>query len=87
MKRITASLRERVLEVVRKISRGQTLSYKEVARRAGNESAARAVGAIMRANRNSTVPCHRVILSSGLPGGYNGGREKKERLLRAEGAL
>ena len=87
MKRITASLRERVLEVVRKISRGQTLSYREVARQAGNGNAARAVGAIMRANHDSKVPCHRVILSSGLLGGYNGGREEKERLLRAEKAL
>ena len=81
------TFREKVLEVVRKIPRGQTLSYQEVAKRAGHALAARAVGAIMRANHDPSVPCHRVIKSDGTLGGYNGGRQKKIALLKKEGAI
>ena len=65
------------------------MTYAEVARRAGNARAARAVGAIMRANRDpKTVPCHRVVRSDGALGGYSrGGKAVKKRLLTKEGAL
>ncbi len=76
--------RERVLGVVRKIPKGKTLSYKEVATRAGHPGAARAVGAIMRANKDCSIPCHRVIRSDGTPGGYNGLRGNKSEILREE---
>lgn len=49
--------REKVLLVVKKIPKGKTMSYKEVAARAGHPGAARAVGAIMRTNTDKTVPC------------------------------
>jgi O-6-methylguanine DNA methyltransferase len=63
------------------------MTYAEVARRAGNARAARAVGNIMRANYDPTIPCHRVVRSDGAPGGYNrGGPKAKERLLRDERA-
>lgn len=78
--------KERVLKVVRSIPRGKTMTYGEVAAKAGHPRAARAVGAIMRTNKDKTTPCHRVIAKNGL-GGYNGLKGKKERLLRAEGAL
>jgi len=73
---------ERVLAVVRKIPRGSVLSYGEVAKRAGNAGAARAVGTLMKNNDDSSVPCHRVIKSDGTLGGYNrlGGKSKAERL-------
>jgi methylated-DNA-[protein]-cysteine S-methyltransferase len=78
---------ERVRAVVRAIPKGSTMTYKEVAARAGNAGAARAVGTIMRNNYDPTVPCHRVIRSDGKIGDYNrGGAEKKYELLRAEGA-
>ncbi len=61
------------------------LSYKQVAAKAGNSRAARAVGMIMKNNKDKNVPCHRVILSSGKLGGYNGNLGEKRALLRAEG--
>ena len=81
--------KERVLEVVSQIPRGKTKTYKEVAEIAGSPHASRAVGNIMKGNKNPHVPCHRVIRSDGAVGGYNaiGGSKKKERILRQEGAL
>ncbi len=76
----------RVIRVVKRIPKGKTLTYGEVARRAGNPNAARAVGAIMRSNTDSGVPCHRVVGRNSL-GGYNGLRGAKEKLLRREGSL
>ena len=77
----------RVLAVVAGIPRGKTMSYKEVAAAAGNGNAARAVGMIMKNNRDESIPCHRVIRANGETGGYNGLRGRKCELLRAEGAL
>lgn len=79
--------REKVLKIVRGIPAGRVMSYGEIARRAGNPLAARAVGAMMRANRDPSVPCHRVIRSDGDLGGFNRGRKEKEILLRKEGYL
>ncbi len=69
------------------IPRGKTMSYKQVATKAGHPLAARAVGAIMRTNKDKSVPCHRVIASNGKLGGYNGLQGEKEKLLRKEGAI
>ncbi len=80
------SFQERVLDVVRAIPRGKTMSYREVAEAAGSPGAARAVGSLMKGNHDPNVPCHRVIKSDGTPGEYNGGAEKKIALLRKEGA-
>lgn len=76
--------RKKVLEIVRGIPEGKTLSYKEVALRAGNEKAARAVGAILHKNFDPNIPCHRVIQSNGGIGGYNRGVDKKAKLLKKE---
>jgi methylated-DNA-[protein]-cysteine S-methyltransferase len=78
---------EKVLAVVARIPRGKTMTYKEVARRAGSPGAYRAVGNIMNKNRNPKVPCHRVVRSDGDPGGFAWGRKKKIMLLKREGAL
>lgn len=79
---------QRVLQVVRTIPRGKTLSYGEVARRAGSPKAARAVGTIMKGNYDPTVPCHRVVRSDGSIGQYNrGGAKQKRALLKKEGAI
>lgn len=79
--------RTRVLAIVAKIPRGETLTYKQVAIAAGNPGAARAVGAIMKTNFNPDIPCHRVIRSDGTAGGYNRGADKKIERLRSEGAI
>lgn len=84
MKTTAHRFRENVLEIVSRIPRGSTLSYAEVARRAGNVRAARAVGAILRQNFNPHIPCHRVIRSDGSLGGYNRGVIRKRRLLQKE---
>ena len=82
---------EKVIVAVRKIPRGKTLTYKEVARRAGNEKASRAVGNIINryykhcvANKIPTIPCRRVVRSDGKIGGYVLGGKKKKELLKLE---
>jgi O-6-methylguanine DNA methyltransferase len=79
---------EKVYAVVAKIPRGQTMTYQEVARRAGNSRAARAVGNIMHNNPDTEkVPCHRVVRSDGTIGGYARGTAKKITILKREGAI
>lgn len=79
---------EKVRDVVRKIPKGKSMTYKQVAAKAGNPKAARAVGAVMRTNYDKSIPCHRVVRSDGGMGGYNrGGTLKKRAILKAEGAL
>lgn len=80
------SFTEKVYEVVRKIPKGKVLTYGEVAQRAGNAKAVRAVGMIMSKNFNPDIPCHRVIRADGTVGNYNRGGEKAKKLiLREEG--
>jgi methylated-DNA-[protein]-cysteine S-methyltransferase len=77
---------EKVRDVVRKIPRGKVLTYAEVAKRAGNPNASRAVGMIMSKNFDPAIPCHRVIRSDGKIGNYNrGGQRAKEKILTGEG--
>ena len=83
-KKFTKSFGEKVYEIVRKIPSGKTLSYAEVARRAGSPKAARAVGNILHGNHDPKVPCHRVIRSDGKPGGYNRGARRKVAILQSE---
>jgi O-6-methylguanine DNA methyltransferase len=63
------------------------MTYAEVASRAGNSRAARAVGSIMRVNRDPTVPCHRVVAAGGRLGGFNRGVAEKARRLQLESAV
>lgn len=82
------TFREKVIGIVRKIPKGGSMTYKQVATKAGNPKAARAVGAIMRTNYDPEIPCHRVVRSDGGMGGYNrGGGERKKQILIDEGAL
>jgi methylated-DNA-[protein]-cysteine S-methyltransferase len=71
-----------------KIPYGATASYGDIARALGKSPvAARAVGAANGANPIAViVPCHRVIGSDGSLTGYGGGLDRKELLLRLEGA-
>ena len=78
------TFRERVMEMVRRIPKGEVLTYKEVAGRAGNPKAYRAVGNILNRNYDPKIPCHRVIRSDGSLGGYNRGSKKKKELLWKE---
>ena len=78
---------QKVLNVVEKIPRGKTMTYKQVAKLAGSPNAFRAVGTILSKNYNSKIPCHRVIKSSGETGEYNRGRNNKIKILKKEGAI
>ena len=80
----------KVLEQCRRIRYGQTITYGQLAAKAGYPQAARAVGSVMARNRVPLViPCHRVIGASGTLRGYSGcgGTAMKRRLLELEGAL
>ena len=80
------SFSDTVRTVVKKIPKGETMTYSEVAARAGNPKAARAVARVMAANYDPAVPCHRVIRTDGGMGGYNrGGEGRKRAILVAEG--
>ena len=87
MKNKEKSFKERVLDVVRKIPKGETITYKDVAMLAGSPNAFRAVGNIMSKNFDPTVPCHRVIRSDGKLGQYNRGDDNKEIILKKEGVI
>lgn len=78
------SFAQRVFEVVRQIPKGETLSYKQVAERAGSPRAYRAVGNILNTNYNPDIPCHRVVRADGISGGYNRGAKQKRAILEQE---
>ena len=79
---------KRVWREIARIPYGRTLSYAELAQRAGAPAAARAAGAATGRNPLSiVVPCHRVIGAGGSLTGYAGGIERKTRLLEIEGVL
>lgn len=75
-----------VLNIVASIPKGEMLTYKEVAVRAGSPRAFRAVGTILNKNTSRKIPCHRVIKSNGSVGSYNGLiQDSKKNILIREG--
>ena len=81
---------KRVWAEILKIPRGETVSYKELAKRVGKPRAVRAVANAVGANPLPvTVPCHRVVRSDGTLGGYSGigGIKAKKLLLQKEGTF
>lgn len=76
--------KEKVFAVVKKIPKGNTLTYKQVARKIGKPNSYRAVGNILNKNFDPSIPCHRVIRSDVKIGGYNRGTKKKRDLLAKE---
>jgi len=80
--------RRRVLTVTAQIPYGGVATYQDVARRAGQPRGARAAGQALGGNPIPVIiPCHRVVRSGGGMGGYGGGTDRKEFLLRLEGAM
>lgn len=79
--------RQRVWQEIARIPFGETITYKELARRAGNEKAIRAAAAACGANPVPLViPCHRVVASSGALQGFAWGLDAKSFLLKLEQA-
>jgi len=76
---------QRVWRALQEIPFGETISYRELARRLGNPAASRAVGLANGSNPIAIIiPCHRVIGSNGTLTGYGGGLENKRWLLDFE---
>ena len=79
--------RQRMWQLMRSVPPGCTLTYTELAARAGQPQAPRAAGAACAANLIAPViPCHRILRSDGSLGGYYYGLPVKEWLLTHEGA-
>lgn len=85
---LIGGFRRRILEVTARIPFGSVSTYQDVAGRAGQPKGARAAGQALGGNPIPVViPCHRVLRSGGGMGGYAGGTDRKEFLLRLEGAM
>jgi methylated-DNA-[protein]-cysteine S-methyltransferase len=85
---LTRGFTSKVLQATARIAFGATSTYAEVATEAGSPRAVRAAGNALGANPLPVVvPCHRVLRTGGAIGGYTGGPERKEYLLRLEGVL
>ncbi|MEI8214637.1 MAG: methylated-DNA--[protein]-cysteine S-methyltransferase [Actinomycetota bacterium] len=75
-------------KAMKKIRPGSVISYGELAERAGSPAAVRAAGSACAKNAIVlVVPCHRIVKTGGALGNYAYGLNKKEWLLRHEGAL
>ena len=82
---LTSGFRQRVQRLLTDIPYGATTTYAQLADAAANPKAVRAVGSACARNPVPIiVPCHRVLRSDGSLGGYRGGVEAKEMLLRLE---
>jgi methylated-DNA-[protein]-cysteine S-methyltransferase len=85
--RLARGFRRRVLERLRLVGWGRTVSYGGLAAAVGSPRAVRATGSACAANPLPVVvPCHRVLRADGSLGGYAGGLDVKRRLLALEGS-
>lgn len=83
--RLRSGFRRRVLESLRQLPYGSTVSYGVLAGELSSPRASRAVGTACATNPVPiVVPCHRVVRADGAPGGYVGGTEAKAVLLALE---
>ena len=75
-------------KAMRRVKAGNTMSYADLADRAGSPAAVRAAGSACAKNAIVlVVPCHRIVKTGGALGNYAYGLNKKEWLLRFEAAL
>ncbi|MFN2363135.1 MAG: methylated-DNA--[protein]-cysteine S-methyltransferase, partial [Halarsenatibacteraceae bacterium] len=81
------AFQQKILKETVRIPYGQTVSYKELAEKAGSPRAWQAAGQALKNNKLPVIiPCHRVVGTRGY-GGYNGGLKIKKILLKLEGSL
>jgi methylated-DNA-[protein]-cysteine S-methyltransferase len=79
---------QRVWKAIARVPSGKTITYAELATRAGAPGSARAAGAATGRNPiGIVVPCHRIVGTDGSLTGYAGGLARKTRLLEMEGVL
>ncbi|MGA2281441.1 MAG: methylated-DNA--[protein]-cysteine S-methyltransferase [Verrucomicrobiota bacterium] len=82
------TFQRKVWNALRKIRRGQTKSYGEIARTIGKPKAVRAVGGACGANPIPVlIPCHRVLAANKKLGGFSGGLNRKRELLARESVM
>jgi AraC family transcriptional regulator of adaptative response/methylated-DNA-[protein]-cysteine methyltransferase len=82
------AFQQQVWDALRRIPRGETRSYSEIAAAIGRPKAVRAVAGACAANPVAVVvPCHRVVQKDGGLAGYRWGAKRKAALLQSEGAL
>lgn len=80
-----SNFQTKVYDALLQIPYGEKISYKELAKKIGNENAFRAVANANAKNKFIIIiPCHRVIKSNGQIGGYIGGENIKKYLLELE---
>ena len=83
-----SEFQQTVWSALREIPAGQTRTYSQIAEAIGQPRAARAVAMACATNPLALLtPCHRVVRADGAPGGYRWGIERKQALLRREGAI
>ena len=86
--RLSGGFRRDALKALARVPYGATVTYSELASRAGRPRAQRAAGSACGSNPIPiVVPCHRVVRTGGAIGNYGGGPEIKQFLLGLEGAL
>lgn len=77
---------KKILQLTKEIPHGETITYKQLAERAGVPAGARAAGQALKRNRTPLlIPCHRVVAQGGKLGGFTGGIDWKKELLALEG--
>jgi methylated-DNA-[protein]-cysteine S-methyltransferase len=75
-----------IYKLLMKVPKGRVTTYKELGRASGHHQ--RAVGKLMNVNPYAPrVPCHRVVMSDGKIGGFDGNVPKKIAILKKEGVL
>ena len=80
-----STFRQSCWQAMRDVPAGETISYAELARRAGSPDAVRAAGGACARNVIAlVVPCHRIVTSAGTLGGYAYGLDAKRWLLAHE---
>ena len=85
---LTRGFFRRVLERTARVDYGQVSTYAQVAKEAGSPRAVRAAGNALGSNPLAiVVPCHRILRTGGGLGGYGGGIERTEYLLKLEGVI
>jgi len=88
MNRSGTKFQKKVWDEIKKIPKGKTKSYKQIAIAIGSPKSSRAVANACGKNPDPIItPCHRVIASDGSIGGYTGagGVKTKKNLLAQEG--
>jgi methylated-DNA-[protein]-cysteine S-methyltransferase len=77
---------QEVYELLLAIPPGKVSTYGDIANALGHPHAARLIGNILKRNPNPIqVPCHRIVKSNGMLGGYMYGISMKKQLLKEEG--